>query len=444
VRVRLAGLVVVLLAAVTAGCDAPDRSHVIRLHPIAAVAPFDHVLYWNSVLLQAFRAAGGPPTTLARAGAVMHVAIYDAVNSLTPIGTPYLARYTGGGTVESVIDRAAYDSLRAVFPGRDFTSSYLGARDGLPIGLLADQDNAGAQSAAAVVARRFDDGASNPTPYAATQAPGHWRPTGSGEGASPNWGHVLPWTMQRADQFRPLDPNGFHDTASLLRSKVYADQVNEVSRLGRSDSTVRTPDQTQLARFWAEDLDGTVKPPGQLYLITQTIAANHHLTQAQNARLFALVALGMADATIVAWDRKYDGPYALWRPQSAIQLADTDDNSATVADRSWQPLSSDYDDRPFTPPFPSYTSGHSTLGGAWSAVLAGFFGTDQDNFVGSTDDPHCQGCARVFTSYSQAGFEDAISRVFLGVHYRWDVEQGFASGHALGEWVVSRYLLPPR
>jgi len=419
-------------------------ANVRSYRPAAAAAPtFDHVLYWDSVLLDAFRRAGGPPTTLTRAAAIMHVAMYDAANSITPIGTPYLARYPGGGSLDAEMDRAAYDSLRGVFPDQDMLTPYLLAQPANSTTLLAS-DSPGARSAAAVLANRFDDGGNAPMTYAAVQSPGHWRPTGSGEAASPEWGSVKPWTMTAADQFRPPDPLGYSDGAAMLRSKAYADQVREVSSLGRWNSTTRTADQTNIARFWAEDVDGTEKPPGQLLAFTQIIARNHGLTEAQNARLFALTSMGLADAAITAWQRKYYSPLNVWRPETAIQQADLDDNPATVADRDWHPLSSDANGVPFTPPFPSYTSGHSTMGGAWSAVMDGFFGTDRDSFIGTSDDIHCIGCTRVYGSYTQAGFEDAISRVFNGVHYKMDCIEGYNSGRKVGAWTVNRYLLPAR
>lgn len=445
-RAPVARLAVVLSVAGLVMASAVDDV-TAAAQPVGAID--DHVLYWNEQLLQAFRTTGGPPTTLARAGAIMHVAIYQAVNELSPTAAPYLAfpppaSAPDPAQIEPAIDRAGYDTLTALFPRQSFAPAYLAARGlsapGLPLATAGDA--VGARTAAQVLALRSDDGADNPTTYAATYAPGHWRPTGSGEGASPNWGHIRPWTMLRDDQFRPPNPGGFADINALLRSQAYADQVNETRNFGQFDSPVRTADQTALARFWAEDLDGTQKPPGQLYAFTAIIARNHRLTEVQNARLFALVGMGLADAAIVAWDRKYLGPYALWRPESAIHEAASAPNPAITPDPSWQPLSSDYIGRHFTPPFPAYTSGHSTLGGAWSAIMEGFFGTDSDTFVGTTDDPNAVGMTRMFTSYSAAGFEDAISRVFNGVHYRWDCIEGFNSGHQLGHWVVTHYLQP--
>lgn len=413
----------------------------------AAPRDMDHVLYWNSVLLDAYRANGGPPTVLTRAGAMMHAAIYDSVNSITPIGKPYLATYPTSlaerTDVRANIDWSAYTVLTAVFPKVPFTGALLTA--------LADDTSGpgsvdvGLRSASAVLLARSNDesleGQDPRTYQPPPPSPGQWQPTSpgpDGAGLSPHWGRVTPFVMASNVQFRPADPCGHSDVAELLASSCYADQVNDVRNIGRADSTTRTAEQTRIARFWANDLDGTYKPPGQLYALTQTISRDRHLGQAQNAKLFALVALGMADAAIVAWDRKYDTPIVLWRPVDAIHHADVDNNPATTADSSWAPLSADYSGAHFTPPFPSYTSGHSTLAGAWSAVLAGYLGTDAVTFVATTEDPHARGVTRTFTSLAAAGWEDALSRVYNGVHYRMDCEQGYASGRVLGAYVTGR------
>lgn len=426
---------------------------VLAPAPASAATPPDHVLYWNNVLLRGFRAVGGAPTGLTRAGAMMNAAIYDTVNSITPMGAPYLASYPGGGDVESNIDAAAYRVLTAVFPTVDFLPDLLtaggspvaGALTGVtgPLGLDAvTATPVGDAAANGILTARADDGSDTATTYVADYTPGHWRPTSSGPALSPQWGHVRPFAMTSRTQFRPPDPGGFDNSAALLPTAAYAAQVNDVKSLGRATSRTRTADQTQLAYFWANDLDGTYKPPGQLYTFTEVVSRQRHLTQARNARLFALVGIGLADAAIVAWDRKYDSNLNLWRPETAIREANSARNPAVVQDPAWVPLSVDNDGMHFTPPFPSYTSGHSTLAGSWSAVMAGYFGTDRVSFIGGTEDSHAVGVTRAFRSFSQAGFEDALSRVYLGVHYRWDCTEGFASGQRLGGYVVTNFLRP--
>src|SRR6266540_3001112 len=155
------------------------------------------------------------------------------------------------------------------------------------------------------------------------------RPTGSGPPATPNWGLVTPFTLTSGSQFRPPPPAGISAMPQLLASTQYATNFNDVKDLGRYNSTSRTADQTQAAFFWANDVDTTYKPPGQHFAHTQAVSRQQGLTQAGNARLFALVALAMADAAITAWDSKYLTPIDLWRPETAIHLALDDGNGAT-------------------------------------------------------------------------------------------------------------------
>jgi hypothetical protein len=253
---------------------------------------------------------------------------------------------------------------------------------------------------------------------------------------------VRPFTLNRGDRFRPPRPGGYLSVTELLRSAEYAAQLNEVKRLGRANSTDRTAEQTQIAFFWANDLDGTYKPPGQLLGLTQGVAEGRDLDVAEQARLFALVSLALADAAIVAWDAKYSTDLDLWRPETAIREANTDGNADTVRDAGWQPLSADRSGNHFSPPFPAYVSGHATFAGAHAAAMRGYFGTDNVLFTADTEDPHAAGVTRTFTSFSAAALENARSRVYLGVHYQWDADHGLLSGTAAGEHVVNTRLLP--
>lgn len=250
--------------------------------------------------------------------------------------------------------------------------------------------------------------------------------------------------MKYGLSLRPPRPGGYADKAEMLASSEYAAQFNEVKRLGRDGSAVRTPEQTQIAFFWANDLDGTSKPPGQLIEITKVVSDQKGLDIVENARLFALVALGMADAAIVAWDAKYDTSLDLWRPETAIRLATTDGNPATAAAPNWKPLSKDpASGRFFSPPFPAYVSGHATFAAVHAAIMRRYFGTDNVTFTATTEDPNLPaGVTRTFNSFTEAARENARSRVYLGVHFQWDGDHGFISGNALGEYVFDAYLTP--
>jgi hypothetical protein len=453
----------------------------MRMPAHAAVADVgDRVLYWNDVLLEAFRQVGGAPGPLARAGAMMHVAMYDAANytqcykqgrDLRPddcIGGMYNPGIVPSPKVanpdlQTAIDYAAFKVLSSVFPAVNFTP-FLAAAE--PVAPVTDAEkegrSIGEQSAAVMIAARTGDGSADTTAYVPSTSPGQWRPTGSGAAATPNWGKVRRFNRYGSPQpppdfnypvdyrangtldlspvssssARPQLPGGFASITAMLTSQAYADQVNEVKALGSASSTTRTAEQTQIAWFWANDLNGTYKPPGQLLDITRSVSEQRGLTELQNVTLFASVTIALADAAIAAWDAKYQTPIDLWRPETAIRLAADDGNPQTVADPSWRPLSADTAGVNFSPPFPAYISGHATFGGAWAAAMKAYFGTDSISFTAGTEDPHAVDShgsflTRSFTSFSQAGLEDARSRIYLGVHYSWDGDFGYATGQKL-------------
>ncbi|MFG3713025.1 vanadium-dependent haloperoxidase [Micromonospora sp. NPDC047730] len=425
--------------------------------PASAAGPADHVLYWNDVLLRTYRQVGGAPGPLARAGAMVHGAIYDAANSALCatgtdrcLGQQYRIKVAPTAGVipdlATAIDYAAYDTLRSVYPGINFDADLAAAQEGIVSSpARSDGQRMGSASAQAMISFRAGDGAPDTSTYADGTVPGQWRRTDTDPGrqaATPNWGLVKPFAMTSNTQFRPGPPAGFATYESLLGSDAYAAQVNEVKSLGAYDSTVRTADQTQAAWFWANDLDGTYKPPGQLFAHTRIASQSAKLTQAGNARLFGLVGIAMGDAAIVAWDAKYQTTVDLWRPQSAITLAGTDGNPATEPDADWKPLSIDENGLRFSPPFPAYASGHATFAGAWAGAMRGFFGTDDYQFTATTDDDQAEGVTRRFASFGSAATENARSRIYLGVHYQFDADAGLSSGTALADHVVANVLRP--
>lgn len=406
----------------------------------------DPVIYWNDVLLDVIREVGGAPGPIARGSAMLHTAVYDTVNSIIPTHAPYLARVTANpnASLAAAIAYAAHDALAAAFPNSRI--SLLQARTDALAGLsataaeLAAGKAVGKAVAAEMISARTDDGADNNTPYVAGSRPGDWRPAPGASAASPNWPAVKPFCLASPVQFRPPRPGGYISKTELLRSAEYAAQVNEVRRLGQATSAERTSEQTEIAFFWANDLDGTYKPPGHLFKITQIVSAARGLDVVENARLFALVAMAMADAAVVAWDAKYATDLDLWRPDTAIQLADTDGNPATIADTTWQPLSKTTAGVPFTPPFPAYISGHATFGAAHAAIMRRFFGTDNVTFTATTEDPHAAAATRTFNSFTEAARENARSRIYLGVHFQWDGDHGFLAGTQLGDYIYDTWL----
>lgn len=429
--------------------------------PSAAAAPpaglDDEVLRWTYHLLDVYRQATGGPTVFTHAGAMMYLAIYDAVNAITPIGEPYLRRPTDGARcttmpaaqrqqcLNAAVNYAADITLERAFPAQaSFVQSARNAEDQrIGSGLAVDIGRAvGNQAANEIINVTGNDGSANTAAYTSGNEPGAWRPTGNGCTApvSPNWGQVRPLALNSGAQFRPPPPGGFSSYQTLLPSALYAEQVNEVKSLGRFNSTTRTAEQSQIAFFWANDVAGTYLPPGQLIEHTRIVAQQRGLTVQQNARLFGLLALALNDSAIVTWGTKFLTPIDLWRPETAIRLAATDNNPATTPDATWAPLSVLRDGRRFSPCFPAYSSGHATFAGAWSAVLGRFFGTDNITFTATTEDPNAQGVTRQFSSFSAAARENARSRVYLGVHYQFDADAGLSTGAAVGEFVVANRL----
>jgi hypothetical protein len=412
----------------------------------------DHSVYWTDVLLAAFRTQtgpDGPPTKLSRAAAMMYLSMYDTAVSLGQAGTPYIAKVakTPNFNYDPVqnYDTAASTVLRSVFPSFD-VSQYLAAAgkscvlgEPGPEGFSVDVAQTAARN---VINARATDGSGNNAGYTpASSVAGQWRPTELNKNAvSPNWGQVTPFGLSSSTQFRPPLPGGFTTIDSMLRSTAYATQVNEVKKVGSAGAPVadRSLDQTTAAYFWANDVDGTSKPPGQLFKITADIAKTR--PGSFRIKLFALVAMAMADAAIAAWDAKFDTTIDLWRPDTAIAEPQTDNNTLTSPLASWEPLSNDRNGAHFSPPFPAYISGHATFAGAWAGIMRRYYGTDAVTFTATTEDPHAVGVTRTFSTFSAAANEDALSRLWLGVHYRWDADAGLSTGDNVASYVFGNRL----
>jgi membrane-associated phospholipid phosphatase len=397
----------------------------------ATTATASTVFYWNDTLLEAFRRQVGGPGPLARAAAMMYGSLFDVLNSAqwgrqSYVGSGYHAAFTLADTSSAVDDNlaagiAARDALIDALPQQ---SAYVQQRFTQRHGSASQTEatNLAAQVVAAERQNRANDGANATPSYTLDGVPGSWRPTGGActTAVDPHWGRVRPFVMTSTTQFRQPLPGGFTTYPALLASSLYATVVNEVQSLGKSNSTTRTADQTQAAFFWANDANGTYKPPGQLLAHTRLVAEPRITNPIALARLFTQVSFAMGDAAIAAWDEKYLTPIDLWRPVTAIQMADTDNNAATVRDATWQPLGA-------TPCFPAWVSGHATFAAAWAGVMRAAFG-DNVTFTGGTEDPNAAGVTRTFTSFTQAATEDARSRIYLGVHYQFDADDGMAIG----------------
>ena len=391
----------------------------------------DEIIDWNNVMLDTISTNSISPLPGGRISAAMNTAMYDAVNSIARTHYPYHVDMTAdpGTSREAAAAQAAHRVLSGLAPVGQATydAALANSLSGVPDG---PEKTAGIELGntvgAAILALRANDGASVVVPYTPGSQPGEWRPTqpANAPAAAPQWANVTPWAMTSPCQFRNLDG------PPALDSAEYTAAFNQVKEIGSATSATRTQDQSDIAQFWAGQA-GTYTPLGHWNRIAQTVAESQGNTLEQNARLFALVGIAQADAFIACWDNKY--LYDHWRPVTAIRAAETDGNPDTVADPNWSSFIP-------TPNHPSYLSGHSSMSGASGAVLADFFGTDNINFTSSAEGVSVPD--RTFTSFSQASQEAADSRLYGGIHWTYDNDDGLALGRALGQHVFDTQLRP--
>ena len=417
----------------------------------------DAVTVWNvnagKAALDACLAPTNNPLHESRLYAAMHVAIHDALNAIDRRSRPYAFK-TGakpGASPDAAVAAAARDVLVPLLqqlpaPFSDCVAAsgavatvdaaYAAALGAIPDGRAKRQGVAlGQAAAAAILALRAGDGSDTPlfdTAYPQGTQPGEYRFTPGFDFAfAPGWADVTPFVLNDSSQFRPSPPY-------RVTARRYTADFNEVKRLGGDDITTpsaRSAEQTEIALFWVESA------PLQWNRIARTVSAESGLDLWENARLFGLLNMAMADGYIGSFDTKYH-QYNYWRPVTAIQLAETDGNPNTSADPTWTPLVP-------TPPIPDYDSAHSVEGGAASQVLKRFFGTDHIGFTtcsltlpaGSTCDAAAP-VVRSYTSFSQAREENGRSRILVGFHFRKAVDEGIDHGRKIGNRAVNRFLRP--
>ena len=394
----------------------------------------DPIADWNAIAEKAVKTAGAPPPVAALDFAIVHLAIYDAVESIDGRFEPYHALVPGAtGSLSAAAAKAGHDVLLGLFPAQNASldaayANYLAANGIDPF----DPGTAvGAQAAAGILALRSSDGRfpPNQVPFLGSNAIGQWRPTPSllpgpppslAPGLTPWVASVTPFTMTSDSQFR-VDP------PPDLASDTWAEDYNEVQSVGSLTSTTRTPEQTDIGYFWADS--GPLLWQNAL----RYIARNYLDSVGDSARMFALADTALADAQIACWDSKYF--YNFWRPITAIRLGDQDGNPATVVDPNWQPLIN-------TPNFPEYPSGHNSVSGAVSHVLSLFFGTDELTFQMTTTNPHTVQKTRTFTRFSQAEDEVIVARVYVGIHYRTSDRVARTQGIQVADWVFKNFFRP--
>jgi hypothetical protein len=384
----------------------------------------DSVITWDRNAQAAiWDVAGQQPWVQGRSFAMVHGAIYDAVNAIagTPY-QPYLVAPRAGrhASTDAAVATAAYRVLLALFPDQEtrLRAQYDDSLAAIPDGAGKRSGiSVGRQAAAAMVAARQNDGSFGDQTWVVGTRPGQWRPTPPTFAADGAWvAHVKPFLIPSVSPFLTSGP-------PALTSAAYARDLNEVKAVGAANSMVRTPDQTDAAIWW-HDRRLTE------WEIKRQLAAGQHLDVLQAARMFAMVDLAQADAAIVCFTAK--ATWSFWRPVTAVQLADTDGNPATVGDPAWMPLL-------ITPPFPDYTSGHACASGASMSMFRTFFHRDDIAFSAFSE---ASGTTRHFTGFSQALTEVINARVWGGIHFRSADIDGARIGAQVTKFVARHAFRP--
>jgi hypothetical protein len=364
---------------------------------------------------------GGPPGC--RVLAIVHTAVYEAANAITrryPASGLQLEA-APGASVEAAVAAANHATLAQFVPSQQaaIDTAYQAALATIADGPAKTAGIAVGEKAAAILARRADDGAATGETYRPHTTAGVYVPTVIP--AVPQWPQRKPWLMTSPAQFRPGPP-------PPLTSAVWARDYDEIKALGGKHSTRRTAEQTEIARFWAAG-----QPP--IYDgVVRSVATVPGREVTQNARLFAAVAQATDDALIAVYDAKYH--YNFWRPVTAIRNGDIDGNDATERDPSWTPFID-------TPMHPEYPCAHCIVSGAVGTVLHAEIGPGPMPPL-TTTSPTAQGAARSWATIDDLMQEVAQARIYDGVHYRTSTEVGTAMGKQIGALVVAKYLRAPK
>ncbi|PSB02615.1 vanadium-dependent haloperoxidase [Merismopedia glauca] len=445
----------------------------------------DAILYWNNIALEAVaidhtntpakgeqkaipaKGEQGGPTRTARALAIVHLAMYDAFNSIAGGSTPYLPNLPvapPGASPEAAINEAAAITLIALYSSQrdriwQASQKFLSDLPGTTSNIEAGIDQ-GRLVAAAILENRSQDGSGKEQdlPYVPSQEPGKHRPDPQNPNQgflTPNWGKVATFAIDIDNYLASPPPPS--------NSPKYTEDFQDVKQKGVISGGTRTSEETAIGLYWAYDGAQKLGTPPRLYnQVVRQIALKKGNNLGQNARLFALINMAMGDAGIQCWLSKYY--YNVWRPVVGIREASPtlgptgkgDNNPNTKADPFWLPLgaprTNQVGEKNFTPGFPAYPSGHATFGAACFDMVSLFYGTDDlpFDFVseelngesldvnGSVRTKH----KRHFNKLSDAIIENARSRVYLGVHWQFDADSGVESGKQIAGDIFNNFLTP--
>jgi hypothetical protein len=466
---------------------APQLSGGVRRRaPPRATETLERLLRWNQIAIDASGLDHTPvqpgeervfgeqlgPGRSSRAMAIVHIAMFDAVNAIAGGYRGYagVGPAAENASMDAAIAQAAHDTLVAVFPSQAATFDQQLAEDldDIRVGGRHKEQGVevGRRAAAAILALRATDGSQHAEPqvgvdHMPSNEPGHWRQDPVSEiplAMGAHWGEVTPFVLQSGRQFRVPPP-------PAMTSAEYAAAFEEVKQFGGdgvTTPTVRTEQQRLIGIYWAYDGTPSLCAPPRLYNQIAVLIARERGTKVREmARLLALVNVAMADAGVAIWESKYF--YDFWRPVTGIREADPqtgptgggDGNPETRGDPKFMPLgapASNLAGPNFTPPFPAYPSGHAGFGGALFQILREFYGTDGIAFTFVSDELNGETVAndgtirprvpRRFSSLSEAEEENGQSRIYLGIHWSFDKTEGIAEGRRVASYVFSNAFEP--
>ena len=405
----------------------PILSISLGLVLASSVAMADVIKDWNLAMIKATETAPVTPAPITtRVAAIVQAAVFDAVNGIERHYSPIFVRPAApeGASVRAAAVEAAYVTLVDLYPAQQATFDQQRTASLAQItdnNVVVQQGLAWGQTVANQIwTWKSQDGFSNTVaPYLGGTNPGQWQPTppAMAPGLDPQLATTTPWVMRSPAQFRLAGP-------PALTSDQFTADFNETKNMGAATNSGRTADQTLSANFWQAG-----NPPDYWDQAVVSLAEQNSYSISDEARLLALVNLGMADAMIGCWDSKYT--YSSWRPITAIQFASTDGNAATVANPTWTPLI-------VTPPFPEYPSAHSCASGAAAHILSETFGEATSFAIVTLAMP---GVTRQYHNFSEALADVANARVFGGIHFRTATTDGTSLGISVGDYVMQNALL---
>jgi len=415
-----------------------------------------------------FGQAFGPPRS-ARAMAIGHIAMFEAVNAIvgkfhsyTGLKSTEPSTSTAAGSnpsMDAAIAQSMHDPLVFVYPSQKARLDALLAYDQGFFKANAQGTALGKAAAQSIINLRSNDGSQTQEPVVGVNffplgGVPNWAPDPISQATvalGANWAQVKPFVIQAADQFRPpVPPNE--------ASQEYTDAFNQVATLGGDPNfgtpTTRTAEETLEGIFWTYDGVPNICAPPRLYdQIAHQLALSRKMQSVEDtAQMFAVLNTAMADAALTAWEAKWH--YQFWRPITGIRWDTAQPNTQVVPQPNWTPLgaqATNTTNRNFTPPFPAYPSGHATIGGAVFEVLKSYFKDNEsvtfisDEFNGQNFDDTGKLMPLepvTFPSLTAADKSNAESRIWVGVHWQFDADMGDAAGIAMADFLLAHAFLP--